>query len=200
MISALTFRGRYAARNQLLTGNSHYGVVRSAPRDSQGQHLLVPVVCVSLTLVLTQLPPPQVIVSVFLPIGPCGQSAFAILQLASVLRKLQAETGVGLGGGGVFSLLQQEMMTAAISGLSTIVALVLTGFGWFWLILAVASILQMQMRGTLPFNMGWCVRVQISLFLFPVIVSRFDADCSRCTGGDSRFLVGLSLTGSMMRD
>ena len=55
----------------------------------------------------------------------------------------------------MFDPLQQEMMTAAISGISMISALVLTGFGWFWLIIAVGSIVQMQMRGTLPFNMGW---------------------------------------------
>lgn len=85
----------------------------------------------------------------------CGQTSFFLLQAAAVLRKLQRETGVGLGGGSVFDSTQQEMMTAAISGVSMLTALVLTGFGWFWLILAVGSILQMQRRGTLPFNMGW---------------------------------------------
>lgn len=99
-------------------------------------------------LAIYKVPPPEVLVSVLLPVGPCGQSAFAILQLASVLRK------VGLGGT-YFDAVEQKMMVSAISGLSIIVALFLLGLGFFWLILAIATILDLVAKARLPFNMGW---------------------------------------------
>ncbi len=43
-----------------------------------------------------KIPPTQLIVSTFLPVGPSGQSAFCLLQLASVLYKLSLTDGVAL--------------------------------------------------------------------------------------------------------
>lgn len=96
------------------------------------------------------------IVSVFLPIGPCGQSAFALLQLAGALRKLQDETGSGIGGN--FTLLQNEIITSGITGVSVVAALGLWGFGMFWLVTAVLTVGGLgfsSKKGGLPFNMGW---------------------------------------------
>lgn len=119
------------------------------------------------------MPPSTAIVSVFLPVGPCGQSAFAFLQLvsskataqslelsrssgniqASGIRKLQLETGVGLGGGSLYSVAQAEMMTFAIYALSIIAALLMLGLGFFWLVIAFFTIFDMTVHGKIPFNM-----------------------------------------------
>ncbi|KAM0750377.1 hypothetical protein T439DRAFT_326343, partial [Meredithblackwellia eburnea MCA 4105] len=107
-------------------------------------------------------PPSSVAISVFLPIGPCGQSAYAFLQLSSVLRELQTSTGHGITGSGHYGTTENEMMTAAIYAGSIVVALFLVGFGAFWMVLAYASVLQRWRRKRLYFNLGWWA------FTFPV--------------------------------
>lgn len=62
------------------------------------------------------LPPAAAIVSVFLPLGPCGQGDFAILQMSSVIRNLTKTTGVGLGGGSLYDSTEQMIMSNAIYG------------------------------------------------------------------------------------
>jgi tellurite resistance protein TehA-like permease len=91
-------------------------------------------------LAIHKLPPSEVIVSVFLPLGPMGQGGYGIMQLGSVARKAFAETG---------SL--SPMAGEILHVLGWIVALVLWGFGLVWLFFAVASI----SRSRFPFNMGW---------------------------------------------
>lgn len=68
------------------------------------------------------------IVSVFLPIGPCGQGAFGLLQLANVLRNL-SRTASGTNGdspgnadigglGGLYSAGEIQVMASAVYGCS----------------------------------------------------------------------------------
>ncbi|KAL8287108.1 hypothetical protein RQP46_004114 [Phenoliferia psychrophenolica] len=100
-------------------------------------------------LAIYKSPPMATIVSVFLPIGPCGQSAFAFLQLAAALRRVHAIDGKGLGG-------SATDVTGAIYALSFLAALFMMGMGFFWLVIAIATSLDLARRpGGFPFNMGW---------------------------------------------
>jgi tellurite resistance protein TehA-like permease len=108
-----------------------------------------------LRLCIYNIPPREQIVSVFLPVGPCGQGAFGLLQLSTVLRNLAHREEVGLFGGAL-SIEEEKTVSLAIYGLSLIVALMLWGLGLFWLIIAVGSVTHMAARkGGFPFNMGW---------------------------------------------
>jgi tellurite resistance protein TehA-like permease len=94
-------------------------------------------------LTIHKLPPREVIVSVFLPLGPLGQGGFAIMQLGKVAIDL-------------FPKIDTLQTSATISGevlyvVGWLVATVMWGFGLVWLFFAVASIT----RSRFPFNMGW---------------------------------------------
>jgi tellurite resistance protein TehA-like permease len=94
-------------------------------------------------LTIHKLPPREVIVSVFLPLGPLGQGGFAIMKLGQVAMKVFPLTGT----------LSQSKTQAGdvlyIVGL--LMALMIWGFGLVWLFFAFASI----SRSRFPFNMGW---------------------------------------------
>ena len=90
-------------------------------------------------LTVHHLPPREVIVSVFLPLGPLGQGGFAIMQLGKVAWKLFPETG-SLGAEGAGKILY-------VVGFG--LALIMWGYGLVWLFFAVASI----SRSKFPFNM-----------------------------------------------
>lgn len=105
----------------------------------------VPLAMVVLTmyfhrLAIHKLPPSEVIVSVFLPLGPMGQGGYGIMQLGKAAAEVfpQTETLHPMAG---------EMLYV----LGWLVAIVLWGFGLVWLFFAVASIA----RSRFPFNMGW---------------------------------------------
>lgn len=90
-------------------------------------------------LTLHRLPPREVIVSVFLPLGPLGQGGFAILQMGKVALKVLPETGaISTNAGEILYVL------------GFVAALVMWGFGLVWLFFALASI----SRSKFPFNMG----------------------------------------------
>ena len=91
-------------------------------------------------LTLYKLPPREVIVSVFLPLGPLGQGGFAIQQLGRVAREVLPTTHSLIPGAG-----------DTLYTMGFIVALILWGYGLVWLFFAVASI----SRSKFPFNMGW---------------------------------------------
>lgn len=88
------------------------------------------------------LPPREVIVSVFLPLGPLGQGAFAIMQLGKDALKLfernQFIPAAPMAG--------QIFYTAGV-----LLALIMWGFGIVWLFFALSSIARMRF----PFNIGW---------------------------------------------
>ena len=92
-------------------------------------------------LAVYKLPPHEVIVSVFLPLGPMGQGGYGILELGKVALKIFPETETLHPAAG-------EIMYVLGFG----VAIVMWGFGLVWLFFALASILSRQ---KFPFNMGW---------------------------------------------
>jgi len=98
-------------------------------------------------LTLHALPPREVIVSVFLPIGPLGQGGFAIMQLGKVAmdifpitHTLPLSPNEGSVNAGQFLYI-----------IGWLTATVMWGFGLVWLFFAAASIT----RSRFPFNMGW---------------------------------------------
>ncbi|KAF2873669.1 voltage-dependent anion channel [Massariosphaeria phaeospora] len=105
----------------------------------------IPLACVVIViyfhrLAVHKLPPQEVIVSVFLPIGPLGQGAYGIMALGNMSLKVFPETQALHQAAG-------EMLFV----FGFIVALILWGFGLVWLFFALASI----SRSKFPFNMGW---------------------------------------------
>lgn len=94
-------------------------------------------------LTIYDLPSREVIVSVFLPLGPLGQGAFGIMQLGLVARKIFPVTGtldnVSTGAGDILYVIEWT------------VGLIMWGYGLVWLFFALASIT----RSRFPFNMGW---------------------------------------------
>ena len=91
-------------------------------------------------LTIHRLPPREVIVSVFLPLGPLGQGSYALMQLGKVALKIFPVTQTFGDDAGRFFF-----------HLGNYVALLLWGYGLIWLFFALASI----SRSKFPFNMGW---------------------------------------------
>lgn len=93
-------------------------------------------------LTMNDLPPRQVIVSVFLPLGPLGQGSFASMTLgAQALRILPA----------VDTIPRAPLAGQIFYVVGIMVAFILWGFALVWLFFAVASIT----RSKFPFNLGW---------------------------------------------
>ncbi|OAG42135.1 hypothetical protein AYO21_03589 [Fonsecaea monophora] len=92
-------------------------------------------------LTIHKLPPREVIVSCFIPLGPLNMGAFAIMKLGSVAMKVFASTKTihPLAGDLAYNL-------------GVLLSLVLWGFTLLWLFLAVATIYHCK---HFPFNMGW---------------------------------------------
>lgn len=94
-------------------------------------------------LTVHKLPPREVIVSVFLPLGPLGQGGFAIMRLGKVALKIFPVTHtLQLATGNAGEILY-------VVGWLT--AVIMWGFAVVWLFFALASI----SRSKFPFNMGW---------------------------------------------
>lgn len=106
-------------------------------------------------LAVHHLPPAAAIVSVFLPLGPCGQGSFAILQFSKVIRSLAEKSNVALGAGATLSASDQRTFALAIYAGTLPVALVIWGLGFFWLTIAVMSVSKMALTDRLAFNMGF---------------------------------------------
>lgn len=94
-------------------------------------------------LTIHKLPPREVIVSVFLPLGPLGQGGFAIMQLGKVSLKIFPKTHSLEAANG------QAGEILYIIGWLT--ALLMWGFAIVWLFFAIASIGSSKF----PFNIGW---------------------------------------------
>ena len=94
-------------------------------------------------LTVHKLPAREVIVSVFLPLGPLGQGSFGIMQLGKVALKIFPKTRtlevVGGNSGEILFVV------------GCLIALIMWGFAIVWLFFALASI----SRSKFPFNMGW---------------------------------------------
>ncbi|KAJ5286574.1 hypothetical protein N7524_001880 [Penicillium chrysogenum] len=92
-------------------------------------------------LAVHKLPPRELIVSCFLPLGPLGFGGFGILYIGKVARVL----------------LQDSQFLDPISGqtayvMGVFISLLMWGFGLIWLVFALATVLH---TSPFPFNMGW---------------------------------------------
>lgn len=94
-------------------------------------------------LTLHHLPPIEVAVSVFLPLGPLGQGGYGIMQLGKVSMTIFPQT-----------LTLSEGLTNSgdiLYVVGWLVATIMWGFALVWMFFAAASIT----RRKFPFNMGW---------------------------------------------
>lgn len=129
-------------------------------------------------LTVHRLPPREVIVSVFLPLGPLGQGGFAIMQLGKVARLVLPEIPGSLGG-------LEGTAGNDLYVIGLVVAIIMWGYGLVWLFFAMASITLSKF----PFNMGWWA------FTFPLGVYCVSTNTlaielpstSRCLARYSRF-------------
>jgi len=93
-------------------------------------------------LTMNALPPREVIVSVFLPLGPFGQGAFVIMQLGDDALKVFGRTK---------TVPMAPMAGQILYTFGLLAALIIWGSGLVWLFFAIASIT----RSRFPFNIGW---------------------------------------------
>ncbi|KAF1957017.1 hypothetical protein CC80DRAFT_53379 [Byssothecium circinans] len=94
-------------------------------------------------LALHKLPPREIVVSSFLPLGPLGMGGYTIMYLGSVARTLFPQTEFFhelLIAGDIFYIL------------GIFIALIMWAFGLTWLCFALATIYYSR---PFPFNMGW---------------------------------------------
>ena len=92
-------------------------------------------------LALHKMPPREVIVSAFLPLGPLGFGGYTVLYLGRVSKTILLETDTIDPMAGRF---------AYIAGF--FIALIMWGWGLIWFAFALASIYKAR---PFPFNMGW---------------------------------------------
>ncbi|KAK0553003.1 Plasma membrane sulfite pump involved in sulfite metabolism [Tilletia horrida] len=104
--------------------------------------------------------PTAVIVSSFVPVGCCGQGAFALLHIGRSLRRITVLTGATpLGGfedglGDVISPTSALAMADAIYALSQVGGLFLWGLGIVWMTFAVLSIADVLAVSEITLNLG----------------------------------------------
>ena len=99
-----------------------------------------------LRLTVHKLPTSEVIVSAFLPLGPLGQGSFGIIEMAQ-------------SGRAVFPAVSFIGVSAAADIIfvgSTLLGLIMWGFGLWWLVHGVSSVcIRIQTHGRLHHNMGF---------------------------------------------
>jgi C4-dicarboxylate transporter/malic acid transport protein len=95
-------------------------------------------------LALHKMPPREVIVSAFLPLGPLGFGGFTILNLGKRAAVIFPQTG---------TLDPLAGRIAYIIGF--FVALIMWGWGLLWFSFALAALVKTAMNGGIPMNMGW---------------------------------------------
>lgn len=103
-------------------------------------------------LCLHSLPPRTAIVSVFLPVGPLGQGGFAIQQMGRVALDIFPQTGAW---GTAIVKVDPALIGQIFYATGILIALLMWGAGFVWLVLALATIIRMKFKGGFPFNMGW---------------------------------------------
>ncbi|KAK5561407.1 Plasma membrane sulfite pump involved in sulfite metabolism [Exophiala xenobiotica] len=96
-------------------------------------------------LALYKLPPREVVVSSFLPLGPLGMGGYTIMYLGRVSREVFPRAQI-------FHDLPPTLAGDVLYVFGVFVALIMWGFGLVWLIFALATIYSTR---PFPFNMGW---------------------------------------------
>ncbi|OLY77654.1 Sulfite efflux pump SSU1 [Smittium mucronatum] len=97
--------------------------------------------------VITTIPPPELLISMFLPLGPLGQGSFGIVNLGIVAK-------------GFFSKNNEEFVPVELIGQvaeagGALVGLVIWGFGIFWFAMAISCVIYGLMHNEVKFNIGW---------------------------------------------
>ncbi|PWN39218.1 C4-dicarboxylate transporter/malic acid transport protein [Ceraceosorus guamensis] len=111
-------------------------------------------------LLLFNQPPREVIISVFLPLGPCGQGAEALLHLGQAALRLfpvissLALPTPGTGHGDGVPLLTYGV-AQALYGAGLVGALHLVGLGGWFCLLAIAIVFREATQERLKFNLGF---------------------------------------------
>ncbi len=86
-----------------------------------------------LRLTTCQLPPREVVVSTFLPLGPLGQGGFGIMQLGKIALIVFKDTDT-------LSVVDSNMAGKILYTAGFLIAIIFWGFGLVWLFFALASI------------------------------------------------------------
>lgn len=115
-------------------------------------------------LLLFRAPPRDIILSVFLALGPLGQGGEALIRLgqgAFRLMPIVYPSGIGSGvGNGIVTegltigKIDPECFGYAIYGSSLISGLLLWGFGAWWAVVGLMTVIRERRANRLPFNMG----------------------------------------------
>ncbi|SCZ88170.1 BZ3500_MvSof-1268-A1-R1_Chr2-1g04235 [Microbotryum saponariae] len=104
-------------------------------------------------LVLHRLPPREVIISTFLPLGPCGQAGFALIELGrdavDMLPRIASMYPDREG------LQQLALLGAPLLGAGLLTALVFWGLGIWWAFNAFTSVGTDLFKRRIAFNMGF---------------------------------------------
>lgn len=106
-------------------------------------------------LVLHKVPQAGVLITVFMPVGICGQGSYALLVFSSVLRDLSLKTGQTLVGASEVSPDEARQMALAIYAITIPFCLAMWGFGLVWLFISLSLLADMWLVSPLPFNLGW---------------------------------------------
>lgn len=113
----------------------------------------------SIPVLLFKQPPREVIISCFLPLGPCGQGGEALLHLGQVAYDLFPTLTVQAGANSVKTNFTSHTLTLpvgqALFAAGLLGALLLWSFGIWWFFLAIFTLIREVSRGKLTFNMGW---------------------------------------------
>lgn len=109
-------------------------------------------------LIFHHLPPKQLIVSIWLPIGYLGQGVNAIVQLGLQARDLFPRVAAERAAEGRTASLADSLVSAAggqiLHAAGSLAALLLWGFTMWWLLIAIFAVLD-HLRTGFPFSMGW---------------------------------------------
>ena len=96
-------------------------------------------------LVIHRLPDAEVVVSAFLPLGPLGQGTYGLIQLSQAGKVAFNDTG----------FLGPSAASEIVFVNSCIAGIMLWGFGLWWLVHGIYSVLFKAIYGRLKFNMGF---------------------------------------------
>lgn len=106
-------------------------------------------------LTIHKIPEAALTVTILLPLGPLGQSNYALLRLSTMLLKLADESGAAFVGRSQFSAADARTMALAVYGITIAVSLMLWGFALVWLLIAICLLVDMWLVSRLTFNLGW---------------------------------------------
>ena len=104
-------------------------------------------------LLLYKLPHSSIISSVFITIGPCGQSAYAIVKLSSVVKQLVQQNGL-IPFTSVYDPDTAHLAATCLHTASIPMALFVWGFGVLWFLFAVVSFVDTWAYKRIPLNLS----------------------------------------------